>query len=101
MSKPINEMASKLRLPSTWLVHNTFHVSLVKLIRGSAQETCHTKEGLKIKKRYFDSKLFFDMNTRCYKLVRLSYDILSSLRIILVRMHDGCKVYILRIIKPL
>ena len=32
--KQINEMAYQLRLPSTWLIHNAFHVSLLKPYRG-------------------------------------------------------------------
>ena len=32
--KPINEMAYKLKLPKTWLIHNAFHVSLLKPYKG-------------------------------------------------------------------
>ena len=32
--KPINETAYRLRLPSIWLIHNAFHVSLLKPYKG-------------------------------------------------------------------
>ena len=32
--KHINEAAYRLRLPSTWLIHNAFHVSLFKPYKG-------------------------------------------------------------------
>ena len=32
--KPINEMAYKLILPDHWLIHNAFHVSLLKPYKG-------------------------------------------------------------------
>ena len=32
--KPINEMAYQLQLPRTWLIHNAFHVSLLKPYKG-------------------------------------------------------------------
>ena len=32
--KPINEAAYRLKLPSTWLIHNAFHVSLLKPCKG-------------------------------------------------------------------
>ena len=32
--KPINEMAYKLKLPKKWLIHNAFHVSLLKAYKG-------------------------------------------------------------------
>ncbi|MCO5562388.1 hypothetical protein L7F22_016015 [Adiantum nelumboides] len=33
--KPINEMAYQLKLPNHWLIHNAFHVSLLKPYKGS------------------------------------------------------------------
>ncbi|WP_165303598.1 hypothetical protein, partial [Enterobacter cloacae complex sp. CH23B] len=32
--KPINEMAYQLKLPNHWLIHNAFHVSLLKPSKG-------------------------------------------------------------------
>ncbi|MCO5558347.1 hypothetical protein L7F22_011928 [Adiantum nelumboides] len=32
--KPINEMAYQLKLPNHWLIHNAFHVSLLKPYKG-------------------------------------------------------------------
>ena len=32
--KPINETAYRLKLPNTWLIHNAFHVSLLKPYKG-------------------------------------------------------------------
>ena len=32
--KPINETAYRLRFPSTWLIHNAFHVNLLKPYKG-------------------------------------------------------------------
>ncbi|MCO5553474.1 hypothetical protein L7F22_006995 [Adiantum nelumboides] len=32
--KPINEMAYQLKLPKHWLIHNAFHVSLLKAYKG-------------------------------------------------------------------
>ena len=32
--KPINEATYRLSLPSTWLIHNAFHVSLLKPYKG-------------------------------------------------------------------
>ncbi|RYA43591.1 hypothetical protein DD606_25315 [Enterobacter cloacae complex sp. GF14B] len=32
--RPINEMAYQLKLPSHWLIHNAFHVSLLKPYKG-------------------------------------------------------------------
>ena len=31
---PINEAAYRLKLPSTWLIHNAFYVSLLKSSKG-------------------------------------------------------------------
>ena len=32
--KPINELPDELRIPSTWLIHNAFHASLLKSYKG-------------------------------------------------------------------
>ena len=32
--KPINEIAYRLRMPNTWLIHNAFHLSLLKPYKG-------------------------------------------------------------------
>ena len=43
--KPINEMAYRLKLPSTWLIHNAFHVSLLKPYKGEpSKEPVRTEE---------------------------------------------------------
>ena len=42
--KPINEMAYRLKLPSTLLIHNAFHVSLLKPYKGEPPKDPITEE---------------------------------------------------------
>ena len=49
--KPINEMAYRLRLPSTWLIHNAFHVSLLKPYKGELPKEPIIEEPIKFKEQ--------------------------------------------------
>ncbi|MCO5587829.1 hypothetical protein L7F22_041781 [Adiantum nelumboides] len=42
--KPINEMAYQLKLPKHWLIHNAFHVSLLKPYKGEPPKEVITKD---------------------------------------------------------
>ncbi|MCO5567329.1 hypothetical protein L7F22_021019 [Adiantum nelumboides] len=42
--KPINEMAYQLRLPKHWLIHNAFHVSLLKPYKGEPPKEAITED---------------------------------------------------------
>ena len=46
IDKPINETAYKLRLPRMWLIHNAFHVSLLKPYKGDPPTEPVTEEPL-------------------------------------------------------
>ncbi|MCO5605646.1 hypothetical protein L7F22_059829 [Adiantum nelumboides] len=42
--KPINEMAYQLKLPKHWLIHNAFHVSLLKPYKGEPPKEAITED---------------------------------------------------------
>ncbi|MCO5601610.1 hypothetical protein L7F22_055733 [Adiantum nelumboides] len=42
--KPINEMAYQLKLPNHWLIHNAFHVSLLKPYKGEPPSEAITED---------------------------------------------------------
>ncbi|MCO5571938.1 hypothetical protein L7F22_025689 [Adiantum nelumboides] len=42
--KPINEMAYQLKFPNNWLIHNAFHVSLLKPYKGEPPKEAITKD---------------------------------------------------------
>ncbi|MCO5546575.1 hypothetical protein L7F22_000004 [Adiantum nelumboides] len=42
--KPINEMAYQLKLPKHWLIHNAFHVSLLKPYKGEPPKETITED---------------------------------------------------------
>ncbi|MCO5547933.1 hypothetical protein L7F22_001388 [Adiantum nelumboides] len=42
--KPINEMAYQLKLPNHWLIHNAFHVSLLKPYKGEPPKEAITED---------------------------------------------------------
>ncbi|MCO5601661.1 hypothetical protein L7F22_055784 [Adiantum nelumboides] len=42
--KPINEMAYQLKLPKHWLIHNAFHVSLLKPYKGEPPKEAIMKD---------------------------------------------------------
>ncbi|MCO5550680.1 hypothetical protein L7F22_004170 [Adiantum nelumboides] len=44
--KPINEMAYQLKLPKHWLIHNAFHVSLLKPYKGEPPKEAIMKDPL-------------------------------------------------------
>ncbi|MCO5583197.1 hypothetical protein L7F22_037105 [Adiantum nelumboides] len=46
--KPINKMAYQLKLPNRWLIHNAFHVSLLKPYKGEPPSEAITKDPLEV-----------------------------------------------------
>ncbi|MCO5571463.1 hypothetical protein L7F22_025203 [Adiantum nelumboides] len=46
--KPINEMAYQLKLPSHWLIHNAFQVSLLKPYKGEPPSEAITEDPLEV-----------------------------------------------------
>ncbi|MCO5549863.1 hypothetical protein L7F22_003337 [Adiantum nelumboides] len=46
--KPINEMAYQLRLPNHWLIHNAFHVSLLKPYKGEPSKVAIMEDPPKV-----------------------------------------------------
>ncbi|MCO5592257.1 hypothetical protein L7F22_046255 [Adiantum nelumboides] len=46
--KPINEMAYQLKLPNHWLIHNAFHVILLKPYKGEPPKEAITKDPPKV-----------------------------------------------------
>ncbi|MCO5564895.1 hypothetical protein L7F22_018563 [Adiantum nelumboides] len=42
--KPINELAYQLKLPKHWLIHNAFHVSLLKPYKGEPPKEAMTED---------------------------------------------------------
>ncbi|MCO5615102.1 hypothetical protein L7F22_069391 [Adiantum nelumboides] len=42
--KPINDMAYQLKLPNHWLIHNAFHVSLLKPYKGEPPKEAITED---------------------------------------------------------
>ena len=66
--KPINEAAYRLRLPSTWLIYNAFHVSLLKPYKSGLPKEPFIKEPLKFEDQeeiLQCLRVFFVMRTRC------------------------------------
>ena len=83
--KPINEMAYKLILPDHWLIHNAFHVSLLKPYKGEPPKEPVIKEPPKFEGlvevlqpesilRHEDKVLRSDKTTRRYLVKFKNYD---------------------------
>ncbi len=65
--RPINEVAYKLKLPIHWLIHNAFHISLVKPYKGEPpkEPAIEILRSLKDMKKYYNQRALYVMKTRC------------------------------------
>ena len=70
--KPLNETAYQLKLPRRWLIHNAFHVSLLKPYKGDPPMKPIVEEPLAFEdqEENLQPKVFYDMRINSYAVVR-------------------------------
>ncbi|KAI5073888.1 hypothetical protein GOP47_0011901 [Adiantum capillus-veneris] len=87
---PINAMDYQLKLPNHWLIHNSFHVSLLKPYKGEPPSEPIIEDPPKIK----DQEEVLQPEAILWHEDK----VLKHGKIILLEMLDGCKEYSLRIV---